>query len=40
MAVENKAVSYRIYLVAVAIIIMAVAIVVKLTNIQWVEGDY
>jgi len=40
MAVENKTVSYRIYLVAVAIFFIAVAIVVKLTNIQWVEGDY
>ena len=40
MAVEEKNISYRIYLVAFAIVIMATAILVKLTNIQWVEGDY
>ena len=40
MAVEDKYISYRIYLVAFAIFLMAIAIVVKLTNIQWVEGDY
>jgi cell division protein FtsI (penicillin-binding protein 3) len=40
MAVEDKYISYRIYLVAFAIFIMAIAIAVKLTNIQWVEGDY
>jgi cell division protein FtsI (penicillin-binding protein 3) len=40
MAVEDKHISYRIYLVALAMFLMACAIVVKLTNIQWVEGDY
>jgi cell division protein FtsI (penicillin-binding protein 3) len=40
MAVEDKHISYRIYLVAFAIFLMAIAIAVKLTNIQWVEGDY
>ncbi len=40
MAVEDKHISYRIYLVAFAIFIMAITIAVKLTNIQWVEGDY
>lgn len=40
MAVEDKNISYRIYLVAFFLFIMAVAIAVKLTNIQWVEGDY
>jgi cell division protein FtsI (penicillin-binding protein 3) len=40
MAVEDKYISYRIYLVAFAIFLMAVAIAVKLTNIQWVEGAY
>ena len=40
MAVEDKHISYRIYLVAFAILLMAVAIAVKLTNIQWVEGNY
>lgn len=40
MAVEDKNISYRIYLVAFAIFLMAIAIAIKLTNIQWVEGDY
>ncbi|MEC4050422.1 penicillin-binding protein [Flavobacterium sp. SUN046] len=40
MAVEDKIISYRIYLVAVAIFILAIGVTVKLTNIQWVEGDY
>jgi cell division protein FtsI (penicillin-binding protein 3) len=40
MAVEDKHISYRMYLVAFAIFLMAIAIVVKLTNIQWVNGDY
>jgi cell division protein FtsI (penicillin-binding protein 3) len=40
MAVEDKYISYRIYLVAFAVFLMAIAIVVKLTNIQWVEGNY
>ncbi len=40
MAVEDKNILYRIYIVAFAIFVMATAIVVKLTNIQWVEGDY
>ena len=39
MAVEDKHITYRIYLVAITIFFVAVAIVVKLTNIQWVEGD-
>jgi cell division protein FtsI (penicillin-binding protein 3) len=38
MAVEDKHISYRIYLVAFAYLLVAIAI--KLTNIQWVEGDY
>ncbi len=40
MAVEDKNISYRIYLVAFAIFVMAGAIVVKLTNIQYFEGEY
>ncbi|WP_395049048.1 penicillin-binding protein [Flavobacterium sp.] len=40
MAVEDKNISYRIYLVAFVVFLMAIAIVIKLTNIQWVEGDY
>jgi cell division protein FtsI (penicillin-binding protein 3) len=39
MAVEDKHISYRVYLVAFGILV-AIAIAVKLTNIQWVEGDY
>lgn len=38
--VEEKNTSYRIYLVAFGMFLMAVGIVVKLTNIQWVEGEY
>ena len=40
MAVEDKYISYRIYLVAFFIFLMAIAIAVKLTNIQWVDGDH
>jgi cell division protein FtsI (penicillin-binding protein 3) len=40
MAVENRNILKRIYLVALFIFIMVTAIGVKLTNIQWVEGDY
>ncbi len=40
MAVEEKNISYRIYLIAFVIFLMAAGIVVKLTNIQWVEGDH
>lgn len=40
MGVEDKNISYRLYLIAFAIFVMAVLIAVKLTNIQWVEGDY
>lgn len=40
MALEDKNISYRIYLVAFVIFLMAIAVSVKLTNIQWVEGDY
>lgn len=40
MAVEDKHISYRIYLVAFSIFIMAVLITFKLTRIQWVEGDH
>jgi cell division protein FtsI (penicillin-binding protein 3) len=38
MAVEDKHISYRVYLVAFGIFGSDIA--VKLTNIQWVEGDY
>lgn len=40
MAIESKSGVYRIYLVAVIILLMAAAIGIKLFNIQWVEGDY
>src|SRR6187399_948619 len=39
MAVEDKYISYRTYLVAFFIFVMAIAIAIKLTNIQWVDGD-
>jgi cell division protein FtsI (penicillin-binding protein 3) len=37
---NDKALSYRTYLTALVFFLMAIAIVVKLTNIQWVEGPY
>lgn len=40
MAVEDKHISYRIYLVAFCLFLMALAITFKLSKIQWVEGDY
>ena len=40
MEIEDKNISYRIYLVAFVMFLMAVGITIKLTNIQWVEGDY
>ncbi|WP_293892985.1 penicillin-binding protein [Flavobacterium sp.] len=38
MAIEDKHISYRIYLVAFSIFIMAALITFYLTRIQWVEG--
>lgn len=40
MAVEEKYISYRMYLVAFAMFLMAAAVIFKLTKIQWSEGDY
>jgi len=40
MAVEDKHISYRMFLVAFMMLLMGIAVAVKLTNIQWVEGDY
>lgn len=40
MAVENRNILNRIYIVALVILIMVTAVGIKLTNIQWVEGDY
>ena len=39
MVEDNKNIILRIYIVAVVIFLMALAIVLKITNIQWVEGD-
>ena len=40
MAVEDKKISYRMYFVAFMFLVMAVLILIKLNNIQWVEGSY
>ncbi|MGV3459995.1 MAG: penicillin-binding protein [Flavobacterium sp.] len=40
MAVEDKNISFRMYILAAVIFIMAILITVKLTNIQWVQGDH
>jgi cell division protein FtsI (penicillin-binding protein 3) len=40
MAIEQKNSPLKIYVVALAIFILACAIVIKLTNIQWGQGDY
>ena len=40
MAIEEKKISYRMYFVAVMFFIMAVFVLVKLNNIQWVDGTY
>jgi cell division protein FtsI (penicillin-binding protein 3) len=40
MGLEDKNILNRIYIIALFILIMAIAITVKLTNIQWVKGDY
>jgi cell division protein FtsI (penicillin-binding protein 3) len=40
MAVEEKKKSYRVFVVALLLCFMAIAITVKLSNIIWVEGDY
>ena len=40
MAVEDKNISYRIYIVAFSIFLMTIAITFKLTKIQWSQGDY
>lgn len=39
MTPNNSSMTYRIYIVALVIFLMAIAIIVKLTNIQWVHGD-
>lgn len=40
MAVEDKHISYRIYIVAFSIFLMAAGITTKLIKIQWAEGKY
>lgn len=40
MGVEGKNILNRIYIVALVILLLAIAITVKLTNIQWVQGDH
>ena len=39
MVEDNKNIILRIYIVGAVIFFMALAIVLKITNIQWVEGD-
>ncbi|MFC4739052.1 penicillin-binding transpeptidase domain-containing protein [Flavobacterium ponti] len=40
MAIEGKNSSMRMYLVAGVMFMIAVLVVIKLTNIQWVDGPY
>ena len=40
MSEVNSTITNRIYIVALVIFLMAIAIIVKLTNIQWVHGNY
>ena len=40
MALEDKHISYRIYLVAFSILLMTIGIIFQLTKIQWSQGDY
>lgn len=40
MAVKEKNSNYRMYLVAFSMFVMAVLVMIKLNNIQWVEGEY
>ena len=37
---EDNSISYRIYFVAFAIFLFAMLVVFKLTQIQWVHGEY
>ncbi|MFN3640456.1 MAG: peptidoglycan D,D-transpeptidase FtsI family protein, partial [Flavobacterium sp.] len=40
MSQNEKNSNYRMYFMALVILMMAIAVLVKLFNIQWVEGDY
>ena len=39
MGKEDQTITYRIYFVTLIILLMAVAITIKLTNIQWAQGE-
>jgi cell division protein FtsI (penicillin-binding protein 3) len=40
MTKEDQTITKRIYFVALVIFLMAVAITIKLTNIQWAQGEH
>ncbi len=40
MGVNDKNITYKIYTIVVLVLLMALSIAIKLTNIQWTEGDY
>ena len=40
MGVEDKKISYRMYFVAFLFLVMAILILIKLNNIQWVDGAF
>ena len=40
MGKEDQTITYRIYFVTLIILLMAVAITIKLTNIQWAQGEH
>ena len=40
MAVVKENGAFRIYGIAIVFFMIAIAIAIKLTNIQWIEGDY
>lgn len=40
MAINQKNTNYRMYFVAFTMFVMAILVLVKLNNIQWVEGEY
>lgn len=40
MSINQKNTNYRMYFVAFTMFVMAVLVLVKLNNIQWVEGEY
>ena len=40
MTQNNSTITYRIYIVALVIFLMALAVTIKLANIQWVQGEH